>query len=256
MRIHQQPAYVLHHRDYSETSLLLEVFTAHHGRIGLIAKGARRASSRLRGILKPFQRLLIGWSGKGELAVLTGAEPDGPDTALVAQALYCGFYMNEVLLRLLHRHDPHDALFAAYQDALQRLHRDATNEAVLRIFEKHLLRELGYGLVLDRDIADNTPIEAQAIYDYTVDRGPQRLLHPELNRPTEGIRIRGASLLALTQESLGDAAALRDAKALMRAALARHLGDQPLHSRKLFRRVVVPPVVETIVETSIDKAGR
>ena len=158
-------------------------------------------------------------------------------------------------MRLLHRHDPHDVLFEAYQDALQRLHRDATNEAVLRIFEKHLLRELGYGLVLDRDIADNTPIEAQAIYDYNLDRGPRRLMHPELNRPTEGIRIRGASLLALMQESLRDPAALRDAKALMRAALARHLGDQPLHSRKLFRRVVATPVVETIVETSIDKAG-
>ena len=255
MRIQQQPAYILHHRDYSETSLLLEVFTAHHGRIGLIAKGARRASSRLRGILKPFQRLLISWSGKGELAVLTGAEQDGPDTALVAQTLYCGFYMNEVLLRLLHRHDPHDALFDAYQYALQRLHQDAANEAVLRIFEKHLLRELGYGLVLDRDIADNTPIEAQAIYDYAVDRGPRRLLHPELNLPTEGVRIRGASLLALMQESLSEAAALRDAKALMRAALARHLGDQPLHSRKLFRRVVVTPAVEPVVEASIDKAG-
>jgi DNA repair protein RecO (recombination protein O) len=255
MRIHQQPAYVLHHRDYSETSLLLEVFTAHHGRIGLIAKGARRASSRLRGILKPFQRLLIGWSGKGELAVLTGAEQDGPDTVLVAQTLYCGFYMNEVLLRLLHRHDPHDALFEAYQDALQRLHGDTANEAVLRIFEMRLLRELGYGLVLDRDIADNTPIEAQAIYDYTIDRGPRRLLHPELNRPTEGIRIRGATLLALMHESLCEPPALRDAKALMRAALARHLGDQPLHSRKLFRRVIPAPVVETIVEKTIDKAG-
>lgn len=255
MRILQQPAYVLHHRDYSETSLLLEVFTAHHGRIGLIAKGARRASSRLRGVLKPFQRLLISWSGKGELAVLTGAEQEGPDTALVAQTLYCGFYMNEVLLRLLHRHDPHDALFDAYQHALQRLREDAANEAVLRIFEKHLLRELGYGLVLDRDIADNSPIEAQAIYDYAVDRGPRRLLHPELNLPTEGVRIRGASLLALMQESLCEAAALRDAKALMRAALARHLGDQPLHSRKLFRRVVATPAVEPVVEANIDKAG-
>jgi len=255
MRIHQQPAYVLHHRDYSETSLLLDVFTAHHGRIGLIAKGARRASSRLRGILKPFQRLLVGWSGKGELAVLTGAEQDGPDTTLVAQTLYCGFYMNEVLLRLLHRHDPHDVLFDAYQDALRRLHRDGANEAVLRIFEKQLLRELGYGLVLDRDIADNTPIEAQAIYDYAIDRGPRRLLHPELNLPTEGVRIRGASLLALMQESLGDAVALRDAKSLMRAALARHLGDQPLHSRKLFRRVVATPVAETVVEENIDKTG-
>ncbi|MBI3777963.1 MAG: DNA repair protein RecO [Gammaproteobacteria bacterium] len=255
MRIHQQPAYVLHHRDYSETSLLLEVFTAQHGRIGLIAKGARRASSRVRGILKPFQRLLIGWSGKGELAVLTGAEQDGPDTSLAAQALYCGFYMNEVLLRLLHRHDPHDALFEAYQDALQRLRHDDSNEAVLRIFEKHLLRELGYGLVLDHDVADRTPIEVQAIYDYIVDRGPRRLAHPELNLPTEGIRMRGASLLALEQESFADAAALRDAKALMRAALARHLGDQPLHSRKLFRRAVTTATEDVIAETSVDKAG-
>ena len=255
MRIHQQPAYILHHRDYSETSLLLEVFTAHHGRIGLIAKGSRRASSRVRGILKPFQRLLIGWSGKGELAVLTGAEQDGPDTSLAAQALYCGFYMNEVLLRLLHRHDPHDALFAAYQTALQRLRRDDTNEAVLRIFEKHLLRELGYGLVLDHDVVDRAPIEAQAIYDYAVDRGPRRLAHPELNRPTEGIRMRGASLLALAQESLIEPTALRDAKTLMRAALARHLGDQPLHSRKLFRRVVTTAAVDVMVETGIDKTG-
>src|SRR3989344_6459145 len=200
MRIHQQPAYVLHHRDYSETSLLLEVFTAHHGRIGLIAKGARRASSRMRGILKPFQRLLIGWSGKGELAVLTGAEQDGPDTALIAQALYCGFYMNEGLLRLLHRHDPHNSLFDAYQTALQQLRMFCSNEPVLRIFEKNLLRELGYGLVLDQDIDDRSPIDNHAMYDYILDRGPVRMAYPELNQPTEGVQIRGSSLLALAQE--------------------------------------------------------
>lgn len=245
MRLQQQPAYVLHQRDYSETSLLLEVFTANHGRIGLIAKGARRASSRLRGVLKPFQRLLIGWSGKGELAVLTGAEADGPDCPLEGAALYCGFYMNEVLLRLLHRHDPHGALFDAYEAALQRLRMDVSNEPVLRVFEKNLLRELGYGLVLDQDIEAKTPIDGRAMYDYILDRGPVRLAHPELNRPAEGVRLRGASLLALAQESLNDPTALRDAKALMRAALARHLGDRPLHSRKLFRRVVPLTAVET-----------
>lgn len=238
MRVHQQPGFVLHQRDYSETSLLLEVFTTNHGRIGLIAKGARRPSSRLRGVLKPFQRLLIGWSGKGELAVLTAAEADGPGSSPEGSALYCGFYMNEVLLRLLHRHDPHSFLFDAYQTALQRLRVDASNEAVLRIFEKNLLRELGYGLVLDQDIEDRTPIDNQAMYDYILDRGPVRLAYPELNRPTEGVPIRGSSLLALAQESLIDPVALRDAKTLMRAALARHLGDRPLHSRRLFRRVV------------------
>lgn len=245
MRLQQQPAFILHQRDYSETSLLLEVYTANHGRIGLIAKGARRASSRLRGVLKPFQRLLIGWSGKGELAVLTGAEADGPGCPLEGAALYCGFYLNEVLLRLLHRHDPHGALFDAYEAALQRLRMDTSNEPVLRVFEKNLLRELGYGLVLDQDIEARTPIDGRAMYDYILDRGPVRLAHPELNRPVEGVRVRGTSLLALAQESLSDPVALRDAKALMRAALARHLGDRPLHSRKLFRRVVPLTAVET-----------
>ena len=252
MRTHQEPAFILHHRDYSETSLLLEVFTSRHGRLGLIAKGARRANSRVRGILKPFQRLLVGWSGKGDLAVLTGAEPDGPALELDGQALYCAFYMNEVLLRLLHRHDPHEALFEAYRLALQRLSPANSQESVLRIFEKHLLKELGYGLVLDRDIADKKPIEAQAIYEYILDRGPVRLAHPELNLPTEGIRVRGASLLALAQETLDDPGARRDAKALMRAALARHLGDRPLHSRKLFRRAAPARVTEPEGETALD----
>ena len=245
MRLQQQPAFILHQRDYSETSLLLEVYTANHGRIGLIAKGARRASSRLRGVLKPFQRLLIGWSGKGELAVLTAAEADGPGCPLEGPALYCGFYMNEVLLRLLHRHDPHGVLFDAYEAALQRLRLDASNEPVLRVFEKNLLRELGYGLVLDQDIEDKTPIDDRAMYDYILDRGPVKLAHPELNHPVEGVRVRGASLLALARESLNDPVALRDAKTLMRAALARHLGDRPLHSRKLFRRPVPVTAVET-----------
>lgn len=252
MRFHGEPAFVLHQRDYSETSLLLEAFTAHHGRLGLIAKGARRPGSRMRGVLKPFQRLLIGWSGRGELAVLTAAEAEGPGLVLEGAPLYCGFYMNEVLMRLLHRHDPHVALFDAYQVALTRLRPDGSNEAVLRIFEKHLLRELGYGLVLDHDIGDRTPIDASAMYDYVLDRGPVRLAHPELNRPVEGVRIRGASLLALARESLDDPVALRDAKTLMRAALARHLGDRPLHSRKLFRRVAP----SDMKEPELDEAGR
>ena len=188
--------------------------------------------------------------------MLTAAETVTFGAVLEGQALYCGFYMNEVLLRLLHRHDPHDALFGAYQNALQRLQRDDSNEAVLRIFEKHLLKELGYGLVLDHDIADKTPIDAQAMYDYIFERGPIRMAHPELNLPSEGVRVRGASLLALAEETLNNPVILRDAKTLMRAALARHLGERPLHSRKLFRRVVPSTVMEIASETSLDKAGR
>jgi len=238
MRVHNQRAFVLHQRDYTETSLLLEVFTSQHGRIGLIAKGARRTGSRSRGVLKPFQPLLIGWSGKGDLGMLTSAEADGQDCNLTGSILYCGFYLNELLLRLLHRHDPHEKLFSAYQDTLLRLRDDNSKEAVLRIFEKHLLRELGYGLVLDRDIHSSHPIDSSALYDYVLDRGPIRWMHPELNRSPEGVLLRGSSLVALRQEELAEPSALRETKALMRAVLSRHLGDRPLHSRKLFQRVL------------------
>ena len=106
MREQQQRAFVLHRRNYSETSLIIEVYTHRHGRLGLIAKGARRPSSRSRGVLKSFQPLLIGWSGRGDLMTLTGTEAEGAAIDLRGEALYCGFYLNELLIRLLHRHDP------------------------------------------------------------------------------------------------------------------------------------------------------
>src|SRR6185436_3098055 len=121
MRTQDQPGFVLHARDYSETSLILEVFSARHGRLGLMAKGARRPSSRVRGLLKPFQPLLFAWTGRGELPILTGAEPDGEMPPLMGPALYCGFYLNELLMRLLHRHDPYEALYGAYRSALTAL---------------------------------------------------------------------------------------------------------------------------------------
>ena len=121
MRVQSQPAFVLHARDYSETSLLLEVFAARQGRLGLLAKGARRPSSRLRGVLNPFQPLLLSWSGRGELPVLTAAEPNGDLPPLTGAVLYCGFYLNELLLKFLAREDPHEALYGVYQDAIMRL---------------------------------------------------------------------------------------------------------------------------------------
>lgn len=235
MREQQQSAFVLHMRNYSETSLLLEVYTRHHGRLGLIAKGARRASNKSRGVINLFQPLMIGWSGRGELMVLTAVEADGPGVELVGRALYCGFYLNELLVRLLHRHDPHEALYERYRQALEGLRDQASQEAVLRIFEKHLLRELGYGLSLERESGDRGAIDPAAVYDYVLDQGPVRVRHPELAVRFQGVRVRGTSLLALAAEDLQDPAVLRDAKALMRAALAPHLGDRPLQSRRLFQ---------------------
>ncbi len=239
MRVNLQRAFVLHHRSYSESSLLLETFTADHGRVGLIAKGARRPGSRLRGVLKPFQPLLLGWSGRGDLATLTGAETDGASAEITGAALYCGFYLNELLLRLLHRDDPHQSLFEYYRATLFALCNQGSNEAILRVFEKHLLRELGYGLILDREISDNERIRTDATYEYVLDRGPRRLASPESPVHAQGIRIQGASLIALAEETLHYPDVLREVKVLMRAVLEMHLGPKPLHSRRLFERIVL-----------------
>ena len=235
MREQQQNAFVLHMRNYSETSLLLEVYTRRHGRLGLIAKGARRASNKSRGVINLFQPLLLGWSGRGELMVLTGVEADGANVDLHGKALYCAFYLNELLVRLLHRHDAHEALYDRYRQALEGLRDQPSLEAVLRVFEKHLLSELGYGLLLEREAADKQPIDPEALYDYVLEQGPVRVRYPELVGRVQGVRIRGATLLALAAERLDNGTTLREAKALMRAALAPHLGTKPLHSRRLFQ---------------------
>ena len=237
MRVQQEPAFVLHARPFSESSFVLDVFSPTHGRLGLLAKGARRPGSRLRGLLKPFQPLLVGWSGRGELPVLTGAESDGDAAVLEGTALYCGFYLNELLIRLLHRYDPHETLYQHYRMALFSLRDASTHEAVLRIFEKHILKEVGYGLVLDRDVANNSAISAERIYCYVVDRGPIQTPATAPSRDMDGVLVRGATLLALAGECLERPDDLREAKRLMRVVLARHLGEKPLHSRRLFERI-------------------
>ncbi|HJV95638.1 MAG TPA: DNA repair protein RecO [Albitalea sp.] len=231
MRVTDEPAFVLHHHDYRETSLLLEAFTRHHGRVGLVAKGVRRARSPLRAVLIPFQPLVIGFSGRGELATLTAAEPLAPAPAFSGESLYCGLYLNELLLRLLHRHDPHERLFRVYGETLARLAAAAPPEAALRIFEKRLLEEIGYGLVLDREVVGQAPLSADLAYRYLPERGPIVAVSAD----DDGIPISGHSLLALAREEFTDAAVLAEAKRLLRALLARQLGTKPLMSRQLFR---------------------
>ena len=238
MRVTQQPAYVLHHHSYGETSLLLEVFARSYGRLGLLAKGARRLHLRQRPLLEPFQSLLIGWSGKGELPVLSGVELAGNPVALQGSTLYCAFYMNELLLRLLHRHDSHELLFDAYGSALRALHGQQSVEVTLRVFEKRLLQEIGYGLVLENEITDNAPIDAAEVYRYVIDRGPVRMTNGNnTDDLDDAVTVRGSSLLALAKETLDDATALQETKALMRATLGHHLAGRQLNTRKLFRNI-------------------
>lgn len=240
MRVADEPAFVLHHHDYGETSLLLEMFTRHHGRLGLVAKGARRARSPLRATLIPFQPLTIGFSGRGELPTLTAAEPSSPAPPFRGEILYCGLYLNELLLRLLHRHDPHEGLFQVYLATLDRLATAGQPEAVLRIFEKRLLEESGYGLVLDHDVINQSPLSADARYRYMPERGPV----PASFGNEDGILIRGSSLLALAREDLTDSTVLTETKRLLRSLLARQLGTKPLMSRRLFRSIHPADAIE------------
>jgi len=230
-RVELEPAFVLHNRAYRESSLISEIFGRDSGRLGLVAKGARRPKSALRGMLQSFHPLLLSWSGSGELGLLTGAEPDGYVRPLTGKALFSGLYMNELLMRLMHRHDPHPELFQFYAGALEALAHGRRTDAVLRIFEKHMLESIGYGLVLDHDIDTGEPIHGDYAYRYQADRGPTS--HERGN--SDGVRVAGETLLSLARESLESERVLDEAKQLMRVVLRRYLGERPLATRSLFR---------------------
>ncbi len=234
-KVNLAPGFVLHRRPYRDTSLLIEAFCPEHGRVGLVARGAGSGRSRRAALLQPFSPLLLSWSGRGELATLSGVEADGAPITLSGGTLYSGFYLNELLTRLLQRHDPHPQLFAVYRLALQQLAGGDDAEWALRLFERELLQELGYGLMLLED-AQGTAIDPERAYCYHLEHGPL----PRFNEGQRCLRIDGRSLLALAgrgcEADRRDAAVLSDCKRLMRAALRLYLGEKPLASRELFRR--------------------
>lgn len=231
-RISLEPALVLHARPYRETSLIVEAFSRCHGRLGLIARGARRPKSRMRGLLQPFIPLLLSWRGRSELATLTGAEAEGSVLPLTGSAAIVGFYVNELLLRFLHRHDPEPKLFDQYRAALDRIAHEDDPEPALRIFEKRLLQAVGYALELEREADSGMAIEPEGRYRYATDSGPERWS----SRASSGVCVSGATLLALAREQMTDRRTLREAKQLMRSIIDRHCGGSALASRDLWRR--------------------
>jgi len=230
LRVSMQPAYVLHHRPYRETSSLLELLTEEHGRIGAVARGARLASSRWRGLLQPFRPLLLSWSGRGELVTLTGAEPASAALMIPAERLMSAWYANELMIRLLGRSDPQRKIFLAYATVLAELAGTTSEAAALRLFEKRLLDALGYGLALTHDALTGAPIEPEHCYAYRLERGPQSV------GVAEGeLVLAGRSLLALAAERFDDDGTLKDARRLLRAALDLYLGERPLRTREVGR---------------------
>ncbi len=231
MHVDLHACFVLHRHPYRESSLLLELYSAVHGRLPLVARGARRPRSPWRTLLEPFRPLQIAWSGRGEVGTLVAAEPEGLAPALHGHTLACAFYLNELLLRLLPRHDPAPQLFARYQDTLAALPDPAREQPALRLFELTLLESLGYGLCLDREIADGAAIDAGVVYRYCADAGPRR----QAPTGTSSVEVSGATLLALARGRPEGEQCLAESRRLMRFLLAPHLGERPLASRALLR---------------------
>lgn len=240
-RVQLEPAWVLSLRAYRESSALLEVLTPVHGRVGLVARGIRGAKSKLRGLLQPFAPLLLSWSERGELGTLSGAESGGATSALRGEAIFAGWYLNELVLRLLPRHVPHPALFKDYSAALSCLGSEGASAGVsaktqmppalahgasraLRVFEKRLLDELGYGLHLPEGLS------AEGWYTFEPASSGLRVAEGPASNA-----YRGASLMEIESESFASNDALRDARRLLRSALEPHLNGRALRTPEMLR---------------------
>lgn len=227
-RVDGAAAFLLHAYPYSETSLILEVFSREHGRLAMLARGARRPRSALRGVLLAFHPLELGWFGAGEVKTLAKAEWLGGTPFLRGAGLLLGYYLNELLLKLLPREDAHPLLFDAYAAALMALPRGVTETAELRRFEKILLKELGYGLMLERD-TDGRAVEADGRYRYQIERGAV-----PANVTDAGLSVSGKTLLDLAADDYADMRSLTEGKQLMRHLLSHYLSGKMLQTRRVF----------------------
>ncbi len=225
--------YVLHRREYGNTSLLLELFGRDQGRFPAIAKGARRRNSPAAALLQPFRPLSISLSGRGEVKTIGRIEDGGAEVSIGGRAIYCGLYVNELLTRLLVRDDPHEQLFDHYRSALRALGTQPDVARTLRRFELRLLEQIGYAMVLDQDVDSSAPLDPGGRYGYDPERGPVARM------AGSGFSVAGATLLNLAADRDLDPGQSREAKELMRRVLRHHLGDKPLKSRELFIQLFV-----------------
>ena len=227
-RVTGQPAFVLHSYPYKETSLIVDLFTRDHGRIAVVAKGAKRPLSKLRGVLQTFQPLSVSWSGKSELRTLIDAEWVGGMLPLERTALLCGFYLNELLVKLLARDDAHRALFDHYVSTLNELAHDEPAQIVLRKFERALLKETGVAADLGRSTTTREAVESDLSYVVDPERGAREARVSDV-WPV----VSGKTLLDMEREDYADPATLAQSKQLMRFLLAHHLGGAPLNTRQI-----------------------
>ena len=227
MRVLLEPAFVLHTRAYRDTSLLVDLFTMRYGRLTLVARGVRKAKSRLQGLLVPFLPVLVSFSGKGELCSLQQVEVDGPSFNLKGDLLLSGFYLNELLVKLLPRRESYFEVYQAYKKTLANLVDSKSQEISLRLFENCLLTNLGYGLELNKTVSGEKVLE-DGFYNFEFGVGVNRVDAKCVNG------FCGKSLLALHKGELSTNRELSDAKRLLRKVFVNLLGNKALKSREMF----------------------
>ncbi len=223
-----QAVYVLHAYPFKETSLLVELFSQYEGRISTVAKGARRPRSAMRGMLQAFQPMSATWSGKNDVKTLHGLDWAGALLVLKGEALMCGFYLNELLMRLLPREDAHEDLFDYYRATLLALAQpEAPTATILRQFELKLLQDLGYAVPLQLD-AQSSALVPDQWYDYLPERGAC-----PLRERVYGVKVTGQTLLDMANGAFDTKTTQQQSKQMMRLLLQYYLGEKPLHTRQL-----------------------
>jgi len=227
--VHLQPAFILQQRKFKETSLIIDVLTRDFGRVSLVAKGVRKARSKTAGLLQPFIPLTLSYFGKAELKTLTDVEIIPPFIQLQGLALYCGFYINELVENFLHHHDPHPEVFAYYGECLSSLTDSKKIEAALRIFELNLMDAVGYGLQLDYDFYNEKPVDPFTKYHFNAEQGPIEALDGHFS---------GKTFQAMKSREFTDPHALIEAKTLMRSVIAVYLHGKPLKSRTIINKII------------------
>lgn len=227
-RIQQQPAYVLHHRPFRDSSQILDIVTRDYGKIAVVARGSRGSKSRLAGVLRPFLPLTVSWVARSDLGTLTGAEAAGSPVGLRGDALLSAFYVNELLLNFLHRHDPQPEIYDVYAEVIAALGSTRNIAESLRSFEFRLLSLLGYAVNLQHSSGDRAPLDAAQHYEYRMEEGAVAV-----ERSAGRLVFTGAQLSAMAAQEFDDPVVLGAASRLLREVIAHHLGGKELKSRKV-----------------------
>lgn len=227
-RVQQQPAFILHHRPFRDSSQILDILTRDHGKIALVARGSRGAKSRLRGVIRPFLPLRVSWVARSDLGTLTGAEAAGLPAGLRGDAMLSAYYVNELLINFLHRHDPQAEIFNLYADTLKALCVCEAVASVLRSFEIELLGLLGYALSIEHESGTREVLDPAGNYEYRMDQGAVAV-----SRSSGPMVFSGSLLSAIQSQKFESPEVLRAAGRLLREVISHHLGGKELKSRKV-----------------------